>query len=175
MAPDRIVATNARRTGVIEVDRVIDALFGDDQAALDALVRAQSAVCHEVVLGLGDMEVCPEGVAEGTLVEFFFAGNCHGYPQHERPFVVPFDPELVALFAVAKVPDSVVDGEFAPAGDQLLVFVVPGNPPSNVTGFIVEAGMVVRRVGGCGNTADTLLAQGGDSPDYLLEPFALPE
>jgi len=175
MAPDRIAATNARRTGVIEVDRVIDALFGDDQAALDALVRAQSAVCHEEVLGLGDMEVCPEGTDGGTLVEFFPVGSCHGYPKHDRPFVGLLDPDRTALLAVLRLPEPPAVYEHWPAGEYLLVVLHRGlEPARGATAYFIEGGELVLSQGGCNSVAD-LLAQGGDSPDYLLEPFALPE
>lgn len=175
MAPDRILETNARRTGVPEVDRVLDALFGGDQAALDALVLVQSAVCHEESLGVGDMEVCPKDVEEGTRVEFFSAGGCEGAPQHARPFVTLFDPEAIALFAVVTLPPADRAFPYWPPADQLVVFVTRQDPPFNAIALTIVDGKIATRSGGCGNTASDLLARDSESPDYLLEPFPLPE
>jgi hypothetical protein len=174
MAPDRILETNARRTGLPEVDRVLDALFGDDQAALDALVRTQSAVCHEEVQGLGDMEVCPEGVEGGTTVEFLPRGSCHGYPWHSRPFYSVLDGSTVALLAVLRLPQPINDYLYWPDGGYLIVFVGSHGDPANAFAVYVADGMIVRSQDGC-NSVTSLLERGGNSPDYLLEPFELPD
>jgi hypothetical protein len=168
--PDELAAANSRRTGNVEVDRVIDALLGTDQAALDALIRTQTAVCHEEPLGLGDLEVCPEGVPSGTTVEFFPRASCHGYAWHERPYYPTLDRAAVALIAVVVLPEPDAVYEHWPAGEYFLVFARAEDEPARALGLYVEDGELARSQDGC-NSVASLLARGGESPEYLLEPI----
>jgi hypothetical protein len=172
--PEELAALNARRTGVVEVDRVIDALFDADQAALDALIRTQAAVCHEEPLGLGDLEVCPEGVPAGTTVEFFPRGSCHGYAQHDQPYYRTLDAATVLLIAVVVLPAPDTVYEHWPAGEYFLVFAAADGEPAGARGVYVEGGELVRSQDGC-NSVASLLARGGESPEYLLEPIVEPD
>lgn len=157
---------NTRRTGDPQIDSVIDALLGLDPSALDAIVRTQSAICHEQSLGIGDLEVCPAGVAAGTEVEFFPTGVCEGFPLHQPPYVSLQIPDRVRLVAVIRVEPRPEPIPFWPDGSHLIIFQEVGDPRV-VTGVYVEAGEVVRTQQSC-TTVEFLLEVGGDSPEDLL-------
>ena len=157
---------NARRTGDPEIDAVLDALLGLDGSALDAIVRTQSAICHEQSRGIGDLEVCPDGVAAGTEVEFFPTGVCEGFPLHEPPFVSFQIPDRTRLVSVIRVEPRPVPIPLWPDGEHLIIFEDAGDPRV-VTGVYIEDGEVVRTQQSC-TTVEILLELGGDSPEDLL-------
>jgi len=158
---------NARRTGQAQIDVILDALFGGDQAALDQLVLVQSAVCHSEPRGLGDVEVCPEGVEDGSTVEFFTTAACEGYPLHQRPFVTALDPSDDRLVAVVAVEPRGGDPvQYWPDGDYLVI-VLPDAASTDAVGITIDAGMIVRTQTGCA-TVESLFALGGaDATDLL--------
>jgi hypothetical protein len=164
-----LAEVNARRTGDPQIDSVIDALFGrerDARAAVDALVRTQSAVCHEDSRGIGDLEVCPAGVAEGTDVEFFPTGVCEGFPLHNPPFVSLFLPDRTRLVSVIAVEPRAEPIPLWPDGEHLIILEGVADP-RNVTGVYIEDGQIVRTQQGC-TAVEFLLEVGGDSPEDLL-------
>ena len=157
---------NARRTGDPLIDGVIDVLFGGDRPALDAIVRTQSAICHQQSQGIGDLAVCPEGVAGGTEVEFFPTGVCEGFPLHAPPHVslqIPDRTRLVAVIRVLPRPEPI---PLWPDGEHLIIFE-DATDSRVVTGVYIEDGEVVRTQQAC-TTVEFLLELGGDSAEDLL-------
>ncbi len=72
----------ANRTGISEVDRVLDAVESDEAEQIEALVSVGQQPCER----LGDISPpagvsiieCREGEPEGTLVDAFWNGSCEG-------------------------------------------------------------------------------------------------
>lgn len=157
---------NARRTGDLQIDAVLDALLGLDGPALDAIVRTQSAVCHEQSQGIGDLEVCPPGVAEGTEVEFFPTAVCEGFPLHTPPYVSLQIPDRTRLVSVIRVEPRLEPIPLWPDGEHLIIFEDPTDR-GLITGVYVENGQIVRTQQGC-TALEFLLEVGGESPEDLL-------
>jgi hypothetical protein len=157
---------NARRTGDPQIDAVLDALLGLDRPALDAIVRTQSAICHEQSLGIGDLEVCPPGVAEGTEVEFFPTGVCEGFPLHTPPYVSLQIPDRTCLVSVIRVEPRPEPIPLWPDGEHLIIFE-DATDPGLMTGVYFADGQIVRTQQGC-TALEFLLEVGGESPEDLL-------
>jgi hypothetical protein len=145
---------------------VLDALLGLDGPALDAIVLTQSPVGHPQSLGVGDLEVCPPGVAEGTQVEFFPTGVCEGFPLHEPPFVSFQIPDRTRLVSVIRVEQRPAPIPLWPDGEHLIIFE-GATDPSLVTGVYVENRQIMRTQQGC-TAVEFLLELGGESPEDLL-------
>ena len=91
---------NERRTGVAEIDAVIDALLSGDQAAIDAFVEPRMVACLEVIESLDGPPQCRAGEPDGTIVEVFSVAGCHSGWKHDRPFVPAFNPLETSLATV---------------------------------------------------------------------------
>ena len=97
------------KTGIPEVDFVIDTILSNDLEARQALVRFVTAGCTTAD-GLGATPKCESGQAEGTLVEFFplgGPGEGHSVPASEVGRVLEFEAEsLYAAYVVSEdLPD----------------------------------------------------------------------
>jgi len=113
------------RTGIEEVDAIIDAIVAGGIDARRELVQYTTTGCT-TALGLGGPPKCESGEAEGTLVEVFPFLRAEGeYVRRESiDRVLRFAVE--GLYAVYRVPDDAYEEEYWPAGEYGIVFTREG-------------------------------------------------
>ena len=111
------------RTGVGEVDRVLDAVASGDQQALLAVVQLTEAKCTHAE-GLGGPPKCREGEEEGTSMEVLpFLGGEGSYLRKDE--IGDWQGiDASALYAVYEVdPAKVIQEEYFPAGEYVIVLI----------------------------------------------------
>lgn len=96
--PTPDATANARRTGIPEVDAVIDAVLSRDAAQLRTLVRFQRVACIGPTPGNLGALFCEDGELEGTESTVLPAVTCEGYYIREEELTLD-DPTL-NLYAV---------------------------------------------------------------------------
>jgi hypothetical protein len=64
------------RTGIPEVDQVLDAVMQKDAQALDRLVITEQVPCTTQPSGSDPRPVCPPGTPSGTVLDVFPTGHC---------------------------------------------------------------------------------------------------
>ena len=158
---------NARRTGDPQIDRVIDALLGDDQSAVDAAVQLTSIGRVEELL-LGGPPECESDEVEGTVLDVFPRAQCHGYWQREAPYAWPVG-EYATLAAVVPAPR-----QNGPA--TLIIFEGPGEAGThndNTAYFYAASGRIIASGAGCGNGVLGLMDRASGDP--LIWPVSFPD
>src|SRR4030042_3186759 len=70
---------NAGRTGVPEVDAVVQAVLSGDQEALGRLVRYEAVPWTPGPVQFGGPPECREGEADGTVVDALRVASCEGH------------------------------------------------------------------------------------------------
>jgi hypothetical protein len=141
------------RTGVAEVDHVIDTVTGRDAELLRSLIQFTNTKCTRVE-GLGGPPKCREGEAEGTPVDVLpiYGPEGHFIHKEEIESWPGVDPQgLYAVYEVA--PDFVPEVDY-PAGKYAIMLVDQEN--QQVVSLRVADGRIVR--------ADYLLDL---SPEFL--------
>ena len=141
------------KTGIPEVDFVIDTILSNDLDARQPLVRFVTAGCTTAE-GLGATPKCESGQAEGTLVDFFPLGGPaegHSVPASEVGRVLEFEAE--SLYAAYVVSEDLPDRPEFPHGAYALFFTtVPSGESNNVSVILSvdDEGYIVRldRLGG---------------------------
>lgn len=92
------------RTGVAELDPVIDALLSKDAKTIRPLIVFTSVPCTTAV-GMGGPPKCPQGQTDGHLVDVFYSGVCEG--EYKTPGAEEGIAQGLAqstLYAVYRVP-----------------------------------------------------------------------
>ena len=166
----------ARRTGVAELDAVIDAVESQDVDALRALLVFQTLACT-TEFGPGGPPKCAEDEAEGTEVEVFAYSSCEpGWLRDDEALTAALDDAVVnlpAIYAAFAPPADFLVGQARP--EYVLLF--DGDDPRvDEAGYSrgllvgVEAGRIAAITPGCGagTGADMLMPEGVD--DFLIEP-----
>ena len=141
------------KTGIPEVDFVIDTILSNDLEAHQPLVRFVTAGCTTAE-GLGATPKCESGQAEGTLVDFFPLGGPavgHSVPASEVASVLEFEAE--SLYAAYVVSEDLPDRPEFPHGTYALFFtIVPSGESYNDSAIlrVDDEGYIVRldRLGG---------------------------
>lgn len=129
------------RTGIPEVDTIIDTMLaGDPQQELQ-LLQFSSLACTRAD-GLGGPPKCREGEAEGTQVEAFPILGSEGH--HVRQDEVREWKSIQAsdVYAVYRVSENVYSDEYFPAGEYAIIFLTE-NEGDPVTAH-VRGGKIVR-------------------------------
>lgn len=72
------------KTGIPEVDRVIKAAGTKDHATLAGLIKMSKVPCTTQVHGMPGEPSCPDGTADGTLMEVFPSGACEVNYRHSK-------------------------------------------------------------------------------------------
>ncbi|MGB3716682.1 MAG: hypothetical protein WA996_19860 [Candidatus Promineifilaceae bacterium] len=135
------------KTGLPEVDFVIDTVLSNDLEARQALVQFVTASCTRAD-GLGATPTCESGQAEGTLVDFFplgGPGEGHSVPASEVGRVLEFEAE--SLYAAYVVSEDLPDRPEFPHGTYALFFTtVPSGESNNVSVIlrVDDEGYIVR-------------------------------
>ena len=110
------------RTGVEEVDRVLEAVASGDQQELLSVVQFTEAKCTHAQ-GLGGPPKCREGEEEGTSMEVFpFLGGEGSYLRQEE--IGDWEGiDVSALYAVYEVSSDVQGEEYFPVGEYLILLI----------------------------------------------------
>lgn len=143
--PTYNVHPTTTRTGIPEVDVVIEAFLSGNAEARRELIRYTIFPCTSVT-GLGGPPKCREaGVAEGTPVEYFpIMGPGHGQPMLREAIESWPDfmtGEVKGLYAVFKVPESDSSPDW-PAGKYGLIFL--DDDGASIVVARVQGGWIVR-------------------------------
>jgi hypothetical protein len=131
------------RTGVPEIDRVIDAISRQDVDARVELIRYIQFPCTTRD-GLGGPPKCEEGEADGTIVTAFPV--LYSVGTHTRPEDIwrVLNFTVRGLFAVYQVLEVGYEQDYWPVGDDAIVFTSEdGGYPHTVT-LHVTNGEIVR-------------------------------
>jgi len=156
------------RTGLDEIDNVIDAILSEGIDARLELVRFTTTACTTTD-GLGGPPKCEPGEADQTIVGTFPVSNGEGY--HIRPDKIQtiFDFTIRGLAAVYVVPVDAYHTEYWPAGEYGVIFTSEeGGYPHLIT-VLVENGQIVRLEFSPGWPPFDLIRQKSD--EFILSPI----
>ena len=131
------------RTGIDEIDTVIDAILSEDIDAKLDLVRITTAPCT-MGTGLGGPPQCKGEEKEGTLIDVFPISYGEGIFIRPGSLSEVFSFSVRGLFTVYKVPEDVFKAEYWPAGDYGIVFTSEDDGQSHIIIVLVEDGRIVR-------------------------------
>jgi hypothetical protein len=133
------------RTGIDEIDNVIDAIMGNDIDTRLGLVRLISTACTTAD-GLGGPPKCQTGEVDGTIIEAFPVSNGEGH--HVRPEKIQnaFDFTVRGLVAIYVVPEKngQAEQEYWPAGEYGIIFSSEDGDIPHIIIVLVENGHIVR-------------------------------
>jgi hypothetical protein len=161
-----------KRTGVAEVDSVLDLVERRDIDALRGLARRFLVKCDGMQRpGLGGPRECPPGVPDLTPIPTFFIGYCHGVAvDPDRAFESLDKIEEIALFAVKQQQYRYEEGITQDGFDLLFTRKSPAGDGS----FSIDIrwdGVPTGMSAGCGSKTAGL----PDVRDYLLPPMKPPQ
>ncbi|MGZ9166544.1 MAG: hypothetical protein ACXW4U_15345 [Anaerolineales bacterium] len=139
--PDEPFHPFTMRTGVEEVDRVLEAVASGDQQALLSVIQFTEAKCTHAE-GLGGPPKCQDGEVEGTPMEVLpFLGSEGSYLRKEELGNWQ-GIDVSALYAVYEVDSSrILVEEYFPAGEYVIVLIGTGNQ-SPVALRVTDGGIV---------------------------------
>lgn len=119
------------RTGIADIDVVLDAIESDDPQQLRGLLRFITVPCT-IADGLGGPPKCRENESDGTLVEVFpFLGSEGGY-LHKENLDLWTGIDVVSLYAVYRNSENVYSDETFPAGEYAILFLSEDNFPGTI-------------------------------------------
>jgi len=158
------------------VDRVLDALFGGDVAGLTGLLAFDELPCT-VEPQLGGAPQCPPGLADGSVVRAFPAGQgCQGSWVNEiaaSDALAGLASAGIRLYAVYRQhpADSVPAELLFPRGEYVIVLAFPADPSGTPGSRVVHiTGHQIVTIGGwCTQTLAERVA-GVPSDAFLLPP-----
>lgn len=162
------------RTGIPEVDAVIETLFTGDEEAVRALIRFTAVECEDEPVGLGAPPQCPEGVADGTPVDVLPWASCEGtylFPEAIDGTVTTLSEPGATLAAVYEA-----GGKVWPPGRYVAVFSGVGAPRRADIAYAVSItdGRVVGIHAGCGMTPEEYAEFFGLADALLVVPTPTP-
>lgn len=129
------------RTGLVEVDRILDAVAGGDVQMLHSLLAFIKTKCTQAE-GLGGPPKCRDGEAEGTPVEVLpFLGPEGHFLRKDEIGNWP-GVDATGLYAVYEVSPAVTYEENYPAGRYAIMFLGKENRPA--VSLRVDNGKIVR-------------------------------
>ncbi|UCD98321.1 MAG: SH3 domain-containing protein [Chloroflexota bacterium] len=130
------------RTGLDEVDQIIDVVLAGDRNAFRQKIKFTTTGCTHV-MALGGPENCREGEAEGTLIEVLpFLGPGEG-SQLRRDEIGNWQGlDIAGLYTVYRLSDEAYSTEDYPAGEYGIVF--RSKDPNTLVTLQVENGAILR-------------------------------
>ncbi len=131
------------RTGIAEIDSVIDAFLTQPIDSRLALVRYIQSPCTTAD-GLGGPPKCADDEPEGTLVETFpvlYSEGVHVRPENIQSV---FGFSIRGLFAVYRVPESAYATDYWPIGEYGIVFTSEDGGYPHTIIIHVTNGQIVR-------------------------------
>jgi hypothetical protein len=131
------------RTGIPEVDTIIDSVLNKDIERLRGLIGYLSLECGTLD-ELGGPPRCEEGEPEGTLVQAFPVGGAEGHYAREETIdsTLEFITQVKGLAAVYQFTAEPNQGGW-PAGDYRLVFLPEEEGPITFLTLGVGEGKIV--------------------------------
>ncbi len=129
------------RTGITELDNIIDEVLAHDFVALRGLTDFTVIGCTHVE-GLGGPPKCAPNEVEGTLLEVVPFLGPEGHHKRRAEYQEWSGPDVLGLLAVYRVSSKAYSDEAYPAGEFALVFL-EGNGAIDLT-LQVRHGRVVR-------------------------------
>ena len=131
----------SQRTGIAEIDVVLDAVEGDNPQQLRDLFHFINVPCTNAD-GLGGPPKCRENESEGALVEVFpFLGGEGSYLHKENLDLWP-GVDVKRLYAVYRNSENVYSDETFPAGEYSILFLSEDDIPGTV--LQITDGQIVR-------------------------------
>lgn len=131
------------RTGIAEIDSVIDAMLAPNIEERIELIRFIQYPCTTED-GLGGPPKCEGDEVEGTVVETFpvlYSEGVHVRPENIHSV---FGFSVRGLLAVYRVPDDIYKAGYWPAGEYAVVFTSEeGGYPQTITIHVTD-GQIVR-------------------------------
>jgi len=129
------------RTGLEDIDNILEVLAGGDAEELRSLVQFTNAECTQAD-GLGGPPKCRAGEAEGTPVEVLpFLGSEGGFLRKDE--ISNWQGvDAAGLYAVYKVSPAVIFEQYYPAGEYAIMLV--GKEDQSPVVLRVDAGRIVR-------------------------------
>lgn len=131
------------RTGIKEIDDVIDVIINKDIEARLDLVQFTRTACT-TTSGLGGPPECVSGEADGTIVDAFPVSNGEGHFVRPDNFQELFDFTVRGLFAVYAVPEDAYQTDYWPAGEYGIVFTSEDGGHPHTINVLVEDAQIVR-------------------------------
>lgn len=131
------------RSGIEEIDLIIDAIMSQDIDAKIELVYFSPSACT-TMNGLGGPPKCKPTEQDGTIVEAFPVAYSEGVQIRPEQIRDVFDFTVRGLFAVYRVPDDVYEKEYWPAGEYAIVFTSEDGGHSHIITLHVINGEIVR-------------------------------
>lgn len=129
------------RTGIDEIDTIIDAVLTQDVEELQSLTGYMLIGCTHT-MGLGGPPKCEPDEAEGTMVESIPVLGVEGYHQRREDFEGWQGPDILGLLTVYRVSSQAYSDEAYPAGEYALAFL-DAKGVSDITLQVMD-GKVVR-------------------------------
>jgi Tol biopolymer transport system component len=138
-----------RRTGIEDVDAIIDAVESRDSRVLRHLLQFTPIACTANLLGLGGPPLCRPDEADGTIVDAFPVASCEGLylrPDEMDGLLDSLTVGQLSLYAVY-VPKA---GSW-PGGDYVAVFARPVSQAGVIAEEVfITDGRIVGVGDGCG-------------------------
>ncbi|NIS79367.1 MAG: hypothetical protein GTO14_03895 [Anaerolineales bacterium] len=153
------------RTGVAEINVVLDAVLARDQEAVKALVRYTLSACTHAD-GLGGPPKCREGEADGTRLEVLPFLGPEGHFLRREEVEAWSGLQIKGLIAVYRVSEEAYSDPDYPAGEYAAVFL-HGHGVSYIT-LQIEDGYIVRIDNDFGYPPEDRLLK--DAAEILLHP-----
>ena len=131
------------RTGIDEIDIIIDAIMSKDIDARLDLVRLTTAACT-MGMGLGGPPKCKGEETDGTSIDVFPIAYGEGIFIRLESLREVFNFSVRGLFAVYHVPGDAFEAQYWPAGDYGIVFTSEDEGQPHIIIVFVEDGRIVR-------------------------------
>jgi hypothetical protein len=129
------------RTGLDEVDQVIDIVLAGDMNEFRQRIRFTTSGCTHV-MALGGPPSCREGESEGTLVEVLPFLGSEGSHLRRDEINEWQGIDVAGLYAVYRVSDEAYSSQDYPAGEYGIVFRT--KYPQDIVTLQVENGSILR-------------------------------
>ncbi len=157
----------ADRTGIPEVDAVLEAVLSHDPEAVRPLIGFETVACIGPTPGSLGALFCAEGETPGTGVEALRAAQCEGHyirADGMNQALQSMTDATVELYAVARTDD----------GHRAVFSRLVGPDRETAAGYavLIEEGRVTFVDFGCGETADDLVER--VPPENFILPPSTP-
>ena len=128
-------------TTIEEIDTILAAVNSNDKQKLTDLFSYTTIACKTIVNALGGPPPCPEGEADGTLVQVLPVLSSEGYYLYKDEISNWPGLDVAGLYAVYQVTESAYSDENFPKGDYAMILAGKENQPGIVL-HITDTGIV---------------------------------
>ena len=156
------------RTGIDEIDTVIDIIMSEDISARIDLVRLTTTPCT-MEMGLGGPPKCKGSEKDGTSIDVFPISYGEGIYIRPGSLKEVFSFSIRGLFAVYHVPKDAFRAQYWPAGDYGIVFTSEDDGSPHIIYLLVEDGRIVKL--GCDYDWPPFESVRKLSDEFVLPPF----